>query len=49
MPEPKRCKDAPTLWVLEKPEVSVRIFIADHQHPQANKERTNGKVNTAAT
>jgi hypothetical protein len=43
MPDPKRCNDAPTLWALDKPEMSLRNFIADPQRPQANKERTKGK------
>jgi hypothetical protein len=29
MQEPKRCKDIPTLWALEKPEVSIRNFLSD--------------------
>jgi hypothetical protein len=43
MPDPKRWKDAPTLWALDKPEVSLRNFIADPQRPQANKEGMKGK------
>jgi hypothetical protein len=31
------------LWALEKPEVSIRNFVADPQRPQANKERSKGK------
>jgi hypothetical protein len=49
MPKPKVCKDAPTLWALEGPEVPMRNFVADPQHPQANKERMKGKENIAAT
>jgi hypothetical protein len=41
-------KNTPTLWVLEKPELSLRNFVADPQRPQTNKERTKGKVNIAA-
>jgi hypothetical protein len=38
-------KNAPTLWALEKVEVSMRNFVADPQRLQANKERTKGKKN----
>jgi hypothetical protein len=43
MPYPRRCKNAPPLWAIDKPEVSLRNFIANPQRPQANKEKMNGK------
>jgi hypothetical protein len=36
-------KNALALWALEKPEVSIRNFVADPQCPQANRERQKGK------